>query len=180
MLEGHFFLDGAGTCDESLEDCEKTGSLLHRNNAKLVLLISPDEESLFLVMENTSARGPVVVQAASLQESVSFLEQEVISNQLVLNCRVHAFNRVVCTFEVTCQTLKRFCDLFLKFKAICFGDSRAKVISSDVSCDSNSGALDKHLTGEGNYGAVHAIGGHLRFVLSIFSVAVVFFNNLVH
>jgi hypothetical protein len=40
---------------ESGEDFRDTGSLLHGDDSKLILLINPDEESLGIVVENTSA-----------------------------------------------------------------------------------------------------------------------------
>jgi hypothetical protein len=44
---------------------------LHRDDTELVLFVDPDEESLLLVVEDTSAVGPVVVEANSLKETIS-------------------------------------------------------------------------------------------------------------
>jgi hypothetical protein len=49
----------------------------------LIFLVDPDEESLILVVEDTSAVGPVSIQTYSLKESVSFLEEEVVVNELL-------------------------------------------------------------------------------------------------
>jgi hypothetical protein len=57
---------------------------LHGDDSELILFIDPDQESLFLVMEDTSASWPVSVETTGLQESVSLLEQEVIGDQLSL------------------------------------------------------------------------------------------------
>jgi len=59
---------------ESLEDSSNVSSLLHGDNSQLVLLVDPDQESLGVVVENTSSRWPVSVEIASLQESVTLLE----------------------------------------------------------------------------------------------------------
>jgi hypothetical protein len=64
-------LDVSGSSAESVEDLEDTSSLLHGDDSELILLIDPDEESLGIVVEDTSAGWPVSVQVASLQESVS-------------------------------------------------------------------------------------------------------------
>jgi len=56
---------------ESLEDSSNVSSLLHGDNSQLVLLVDPDQESLGVVVENTSSRWPVSVEIASLQESVT-------------------------------------------------------------------------------------------------------------
>ena len=79
-----FFLDLSGSNGESTENSSNISSLLHGDNSELILLIDPDQESLFLIVENTSTSWPVSVEATRLQESISFLEKEVIGNQLSL------------------------------------------------------------------------------------------------
>ena len=69
---------------ESLEDACDVSTWLHRNDTKLILLVNPHQESLIFVMEDTSTSWPVSVETTGLQESVSLLEQEVVSNQLCL------------------------------------------------------------------------------------------------
>lgn len=48
---------------ESLENGSDVSTWLHGNDSQLILLIDPDEESLSIVMENTSARWPVSIEA---------------------------------------------------------------------------------------------------------------------
>jgi hypothetical protein len=57
-------------------------------------------------MEDTSAIWPFSVEAASLEESVSFFEKEVIGNKLVLISFWHTLERIIFTLEVTIQTDK--------------------------------------------------------------------------
>ena len=64
--------DVSSSSAESVEDLEDTSSLLHGDNSQLILLIDPDEESLGVIVEDTSARWPVSVKVACGQESVSF------------------------------------------------------------------------------------------------------------
>ena len=64
-------LDVVGGSAESVEDLLDTGSLLHGDDSKLILLVDPDEERLGLVVEDTSSGWPVSVQVACLKESVS-------------------------------------------------------------------------------------------------------------
>ena len=56
---------------ESLEDLTDVGALLHGDDTELVLLVDPDEESLGVVVEDTTALGPVAVETASLKETVT-------------------------------------------------------------------------------------------------------------
>jgi len=79
-----FLLNFSGGNRESAEHSSDISSLLHRDDSELILLVDPDKESLFFVMENTSASWPVSVETTGLKESVSFLEEEVIGDQLGL------------------------------------------------------------------------------------------------
>ena len=69
---------------ESAEHSSDISSLLHRDDSELILFVDPNKESLFFVMENTSACWPVSIETTGLEESVSFLEEEVIGDQLSL------------------------------------------------------------------------------------------------
>ncbi len=64
-------LDVSGSSAKSVEDFEDTSSWLHRDDSELILLVDPDEESLGVVVEDTSSGWPVSVKVASLKESVS-------------------------------------------------------------------------------------------------------------
>jgi hypothetical protein len=77
-------LDGGGGAAESVEDFGNTGTLLHGDDSELVLLVDPDEERLGLVVENSTTTGPVTVEVASGEETVSLLEKEVVLDQLLL------------------------------------------------------------------------------------------------
>ena len=61
---------GGGSA-QSVEDLSNTSSLLHGDDSELILLVDPDEESLGIVVEDTSAGWPVSVETACLKESVS-------------------------------------------------------------------------------------------------------------
>jgi hypothetical protein len=50
----------------------------------LIFFVDPDEESLGIVVEDTSARWPVSVEVAGLEESVSLSKSE----KLNLNCQL--------------------------------------------------------------------------------------------
>jgi hypothetical protein len=64
-------LDVSGSSAESVENFEDTSSWLHRDDSELILFVDPDEESLGVVVEDTSSGWPVSVKVACLQESVS-------------------------------------------------------------------------------------------------------------
>ena len=56
---------------ESVENFNDTSILLHGDDSELILLVNPDQESLGFVVEDTSARWPVPVETARLEEFVS-------------------------------------------------------------------------------------------------------------
>lgn len=61
----------SSTAGKTLKDSSDVGTGLHTDDSELILLVDPDQESLVFVMENSTTVGPVTVEAASLQESVS-------------------------------------------------------------------------------------------------------------
>ena len=64
-------LDDGGGSAESVEDFLDTSTLLHGDDSKLIFFVDPDEESLGIIVEDTSTRWPVSVQVACFKESVS-------------------------------------------------------------------------------------------------------------
>lgn len=82
MGELYHLLDFSSASRQTIEHSVKVSTRLHRNNAKLVFFIYPHEECLLFVMEDSTAIRPVQIKATSLQEPITFFEQEVVSNQL--------------------------------------------------------------------------------------------------
>ena len=66
MGEFSLLLNGGSGTGESLEDSSDISTRLHGDDTELILLIDPDEEGLVVVVEDTSAIGPVTVETASL------------------------------------------------------------------------------------------------------------------
>ena len=64
-------LNCGGGAAETLEDGTDVGTLLHGNDTELILLINPDEEGLGVVVEDTSALGPVAVETAGIEEAIA-------------------------------------------------------------------------------------------------------------
>ena len=77
-------LDDVGGISESLENLLDIGTLLHGDDSELILLIDPDEESLVVIMEDSSSLWPFSLETSRLKIFVSSLEEEMISNELGL------------------------------------------------------------------------------------------------
>jgi hypothetical protein len=69
------FLDFSSTARKALEDLVKASTRLHRDNAELILFVNPDEEGLFLVVEDTATVWPVTVKTDGLEETISLPEK---------------------------------------------------------------------------------------------------------
>lgn len=67
---------------QSIEDGSDITTGLHGDDSKLILFIDPDEEGLIIIVIDSSSSWPVSVESTSLQESVTFLEQEVVCDEL--------------------------------------------------------------------------------------------------
>lgn len=59
-------LDGGSGTGESIEDGSDVSTRLHGDDTELIFLINPNEESLGIIVEDTSAIGPFTVKTASL------------------------------------------------------------------------------------------------------------------
>lgn len=55
----------------------------------------PDEESLVVVVEDSSSFGPEIASIRSLEMSISLLEQEMICDQFLLSFLRHSIKRIV-------------------------------------------------------------------------------------
>ena len=75
VREAGDLLDGLGSAGETLENGANICTLLPGDDTKLVLFVDPDEESLSVIVEDTSALGPVAVEAASFEETISLSER---------------------------------------------------------------------------------------------------------
>ena len=69
--EFNHFLDMVGSSAKSVENSLDISTWLHRNDSKLVFLVDPDKERLSIVVENTSTRWPISVEATRLEESIT-------------------------------------------------------------------------------------------------------------
>jgi hypothetical protein len=97
----------------------------------LILFVNPDEECLGIIVVNTSVIGPISVDTTGLKESVSFLEEEMVGNELLLFSSCHGSESIVFSFQLSIETLKRFKHITLNFTSLLRSiDSRTKWVTS--------------------------------------------------
>ena len=130
-------------------------------------------------MEDTSARWPVSVEVACLQESVTLFEKEVIIDELLLVFFGHALEWVESTLEVTFESVACLNDFVHDFKSLLFGDTWSKWEVSHVSSDSDSGAVN-HGAILGAEDTVGKFGGiHVGDVAGIWLVTVILLDDFI-
>lgn len=76
-------LDEACSFGESFENLSDVGAWLHRNDSQLVFFVYPSQESLVIIMEDTSVLWPLSVETTSVKESIPLLKEEMVSNELL-------------------------------------------------------------------------------------------------
>lgn len=123
---------------KSVEDFEDSTILLHGDDSELIFFVDPDEESLGIVMEDTSTRWPVSVKVASSQESVSLLEEEVVVNELLLSSGVHTIERIESSLKISFEGSTGSNNLSHDFVSLSLGNTRTERVVSQVSSNSDS------------------------------------------
>jgi len=155
--------DGLDTPGEALEDTLDVTALLHGDDPELILLVDPDQEGLVLVVEDTTALGPVALHTSDLQVGVTRHEEEVVVDELLAGRLVHAGQGVVGAGEVTLQLGEGVLHESLNVDTLLLGDSGGKTESLDGTADTDPSRVNGHIGFDvsGDLGGVH-VGGVLE------------------
>jgi len=154
-------LDSSG---ETTEDSLDIATLLHGDDAELILLVDPDKEGLGIVVVDTAALGPVALHAGNSQVAITRHEEEVIVDQLLADLLVHAGEGVVGAGEVTGHLGESLGDNLLNTDALLLGDSGGETESIDGTTDANTGGVDGDI---GVDVSLNLLNIHVRGVLGI-------------
>jgi len=101
----HQGLDLGKTVAETLEDSPDVATLLHSNDAEMILLVDPDQEGLAVVVPDTTSIGPVTGHTGAGEEWRDWLvEEEMIGDQLILLGVSHLGKGVVLALVLTLET----------------------------------------------------------------------------
>merc|ERR1711981_345666 len=121
LLDG--LLNSLDTLGEPLKDLLHISSLLHGDDAELILLVDPDEEGLLCVVEDATTLRPVTLHTGNSQVPVSGDEEEVVVDQLLADLLVHASQRVVVSGKVRGEALDCVRHQLLNSNTLVLGDS---------------------------------------------------------
>jgi len=158
-------LDLGGSDGETLKDLTDVGALLHRDDTELVLLVDPNEESLGVVVEDTTGLGPLALKTARLKVLVATLEKEMVSNELVTVSIAHGAERVVLALEVTSELAESRHDLSFDLKALRSSAGGAEGEVGKVAGNANSSRVDHAILVSGEIGALELGMVHVGDVL---------------
>merc|ERR1712173_300467 len=134
--------DSLDTSCKSLKDTLDISTLLHGDDSELILFIDPDEEGLGIIVEDTSALGPVSLHTSNSKVSVSRDKEEVVINKLLSALLIHASQGVVFTSKITREGSGGILHKVLNTKTLLLGDSRRKTKSIDGTTNSDSGRVN--------------------------------------
>jgi len=123
--EGDAFLDLVDGGNQAAVDGLQVTTLLHGDDAEMIFFVAPDQESLVNVVVDTATSGPVAASVGSLEEAITFLEQEVVIDQLLLDLLGHSGERVESSLQFTFQSGERGGDFV--FHLLVLGLSQAGV-----------------------------------------------------
>merc|ERR1719435_705239 len=165
------------TTGQTFKDTLDVATLLHGDDSGLILLIDPEQEGLGLIVEDTSALGPVTLHTSNSQVSVTRHEEEMVIDQLLAHALIHASQGVVGASKVTGQLGQSRAHQLLNVNSLLLGDTGRQTETVNVAANTDSGRGNRHL---GVNVAVDLGGVHVRGVLSISidaTVLVVKFNG---
>jgi len=108
----------------------------------LILFVDPDEESLGIVMEDTSSFWPVSLESCGFEIFVTTLEKEMISNKLLLLGFSHVTKRIVSTLKITSEFTKSGGNKLFDFVSLLSCNGSSEWVVSQVSSNSDSSGVD--------------------------------------
>merc|ERR1719411_485116 len=134
-------LDAAG---QAGEDSLDVAALLHGDDAGLVLLVHPQQEGLGVVVEDSTALGPVALHAGNSEVPISGHEEEVVINQLLSDGLVHPGEGVVLASQVAGQLGQGVGHQLLHVNSLLLGDSGGQTEPVNVATNTDTGGVDGH------------------------------------
>merc|ERR1719397_2496975 len=138
-------LDSLDTLGEPLKDLLHISSHLHGNDTELILLVDPDEESLFVVVEDATTLRPVTLHAGNGQVPVSGDEEEMVVNKLLADLLVHASQRVVFSGKVSREALHCVLHQVFNSDTLVLGDSGGKAKAINGTANTDSARVDRDI-----------------------------------
>jgi len=166
-------LNMCGSSAESVKDFLDSCSLLHGDDSELIFFVDPDEETLCIVMENTSTWWPISIKVTSSEILVTFLEKEMVSDQLILISFRHAFERIKFTLQITFKRFTSLDDKVHNLKSLFLGNTWTKWECCKVSSNSDSCWVNHSWIFLGEIGISESCWAHIRDMAASWVMSVI-------
>jgi len=166
--------DSLDSTGKTSEDSLDVSSLLHGDDTGLILLIDPHKEGLGVIVEDSTALGPVTLHTSNSQVSVSADEEEVIINELLPDSLIHTSEWVVLASKISIESLKGRGHHLLDVNSLLLGDSGGETESINITSNTDTGRVDWH---SGLNVANNFLWVHVRGVLGISGDSVVVLDD---
>jgi len=167
----HEGLDLGQALAETLEDALDVTTLLHGDDAEMVLLVDPDQEGLGIVVPDTTGIGPVTGHAGAGEERRhGLVEEEVIGDQLILLGVGHLGKRVVLALVLTLEAGEGIDGDLLDGAALTTSAVGRKGDSLDGAAGTHTGRENVLLVEDTS---LEVVGVQVGLVLGILAVSVV-------
>ena len=109
----------------------------------MIFLVDPNQEGLGIIVVDSSVIRPVPIYSACFKKSVSFLEEEVVSNKLILFSLRHCSKSVIFSLQLSIESLECLQNISFDFSSLLWSiDSRLKRVAGQISSNSNTSADD--------------------------------------
>jgi len=167
----HQGLDLGQALAETSEDTLDVATLLHRDDAEMILLVDPDQEGLGVVVPDTTGIGPVAGHTGAGEERRDGLvEEEVIGDQLILLGVSHLGKRVILALELTLKTGEGIDGNLLNGTALATSAVGRKRDSLDGATGTDAGRENVLLVEDTS---LEVVGVQVGLVLGVLAVSVV-------
>lgn len=143
VREGDPLLDFIDGVDQAGIDGLQVTTLLHGDDAQVIFLIAPDQEGLVDVVVDTTTSGPVAASVGSLEETISFLEEETILDELGLDFLGHTSQRVVSSLEFTFQACQAGDDFLFHLLVVGLSQAGVESIAGQGATATDAGGDDE-------------------------------------
>jgi len=154
--------DGLDATGKTLKDTLDVSSLLHGDDSHLIFLIDPQKEGLGIVVEDTTALGPVTFHTSNSKVTVSTDKEEMVINELLTDSLFHASKRIVFSGKISGELGKSAAHQLLNIDTLLLGDSGGETESINATSNTDTSGVngDSSLDVAGDLGSVH-VGGVL-------------------
>lgn len=116
---------------------------LHGDDTKMILLIAPDQEGLGVVVVDATSARPVAASISRLQETITFLEQEMVVDEFLLYVLGHSGQWIEGTLEFSLKAGQGGRNLMFHLLVLLFREARVEGVTLHGATAADPGGYDE-------------------------------------